>query len=95
MQDTEALLHEVADAEISCKKKKVIEVVGKAKSEPPPAEIIEKGLSAGMNHVGVLFERGKLLLPHVMMAIDAMTTGVKVLEADFPVGAQNKKLGVS
>jgi dimethylamine corrinoid protein len=37
------------------------------------ATLIEKGLSAGMNQVGVLFERGKLFLPHVMIAADAMT----------------------
>ena len=47
-----------------------------------------------MNQVGVLFERGKLFLPHVMMAADAMTSGVKLLEADMPSGAGTKKLGV-
>jgi dimethylamine corrinoid protein len=59
-----------------------------------PSEIIEKGLSAGMNEVGTLFERGKLFLPHVMMAADAMTAGVKALEADMPEESQSKKLGV-
>ncbi|AAM05810.1 TPA: dimethylamine corrinoid protein 3 [Methanosarcina acetivorans] len=93
MADIEGLLHEVADAVISCKKEKVLEAVEKARAEVPPEEIIEKGLSAGMNQVGVLFERGKLFLPHVMMAADAMTTGVKLLEADLPAGAE-KKLGV-
>jgi dimethylamine corrinoid protein len=72
----------------------VLEAVQKAKADVPPEEIIEKGLSAGMNQVGVLFERGKLFLPHVMMAADAMTAGVKLLEADLPAGAQEKKLGV-
>ncbi|WP_440948523.1 dimethylamine corrinoid protein MtbC [Methanosarcina sp. T3] len=94
MADIEGLLHEVADAVISCKKEKVLEAVLKARAEIPPEEIIEKGLSAGMNQVGVLFERGKLFLPHVMMAADAMTAGVKLLEADLPAGAQEKKLGV-
>ncbi|AKB28181.1 Dimethylamine methyltransferase corrinoid protein [Methanosarcina siciliae T4/M] len=93
MADNEGLLHEVADAVISCKKEKVLETVEKARAEVPPADIIEKGLSAGMNQVGVLFERGKLFLPHVMMAADAMTAGVKLLEADLPEGAE-KKLGV-
>jgi len=94
MADIEGLLHEVADAVISCKKEKVLEAVEKARAEIPPEEIIEKGLSAGMNQVGVLFERGKLFLPHVMMAADAMTAGVKLLEADLPEGAEGKKLGV-
>jgi dimethylamine corrinoid protein len=94
MADIEALLHEVADAVISCKKDKVLEAVEKAKVELPPEEIIEKGLSAGMNQVGVLFERGKLFLPHVMMAADAMTAGVKLLEENMPAGSQGKKLGI-
>ena len=94
MADTEGLLHEIADAVISCKKDKVLEAVKKAKTELPPEEIIEKGLSPGMNQVGVLFERGKLFLPHVMMAADAMSAGVKLLEENMPAGTQKKKLGV-
>ena len=94
MADTEALLSEVANAVISCKKDKVLEAVEKAKAELPPEEIIEKGLSAGMNQVGVLFERGKLFLPHVMIAADAMSAGVKLLEENMPEGSQEKKLGV-
>jgi dimethylamine corrinoid protein len=94
MADIEGLLHEVADAVISCKKEKVLEAVEKAKAEIPPEEIIEKGLSAGMNQVGVLFERGKLFLPHVMMAADAMTAGVKLLEEEMPAGTREKKLGI-
>jgi len=94
MADIEGLLHEVADAVISCKKEKVLEAVAKAKAELPPEEIIDKGLSAGMNQVGILFERGKLFLPHVMMAADAMTAGVKLLEENLPAGTQEKKLGI-
>ncbi|WP_413788526.1 B12-binding domain-containing protein, partial [Methanosarcina sp. UBA289] len=67
----EELLQELADAMISCKKDTVLAAVEKAKGELEPSEIIEKGLAAGMNEVGVLFERGKLFLPHVMMAADA------------------------
>ena len=93
MADIEGLLHEVADAVISCKKERVLEAVEKAKAEIPPEEIIEKGLSAGMNQVGVLFERGKLFLPHVMIAADAMTAGVKLLEEGMPAGTREKKLG--
>lgn len=94
MADAEALLGEVADAVISCKKDKVLEAVAKAKVKLPPEVIIEKGLSAGMNQVGVLFERGKLFLPHVMMAADSMTAGVKMLEEEMPAGTREKKLGV-
>ncbi|AKB71677.1 dimethylamine corrinoid protein MtbC [Methanosarcina mazei] len=94
MTSKEELLQELSEAIISCKKDAVLAAVEKAKQVMEPAEIIENGLAAGMNQVGVLFERGKLFLPHVMMAADAMTAGVKVLEADMPAGTETKKLGV-
>jgi corrinoid protein of di/trimethylamine methyltransferase len=94
MATKEELIQELSSAVISCKRDAVIAAVEKAKSVLEPSEIIDKGLSAGMNQVGALFERGKLFLPHVMMAADAMTAGVKVLEADLPEGSKSKKLGV-
>jgi dimethylamine corrinoid protein len=94
MASKEELIQELSDAIISCKKDAVLAAVEKAKEVMEPAEIIDKGLAAGMNEVGVLFERGKLFLPHVMMAADAMTAGVAVLEADMPEGSESKKLGV-
>ncbi|NLO31417.1 MAG: dimethylamine corrinoid protein 3, partial [Methanosarcina mazei] len=94
MTSEEELLQELSEAIIACKKDAVLGAVEKANQDMEPADIIEKGLAAGMNQVGVLFERGKLFLPHVMMAADAMTAGVKVLEADMPAGTGTKKLGV-
>ena len=91
----EEVLKELADAVISCKKDVVLAAVDKAKGEKiDPSEMIEKGLSAGMNEVGVLFERGKLFLPHVMMAADAMSAGVAALKDLMPEGASNSTLGV-
>ncbi|WP_207205291.1 B12-binding domain-containing protein, partial [Methanolobus psychrotolerans] len=91
----EELFKELSDAVITCKKDVVTAAVEKARSEGiPPAEIIEKGLAAGMNEVGILFERGKLFLPHVMMAAGAMEAGVNLLEADLPKDSVSKKLGV-
>lgn len=91
----EEMFKQLSDAIVSCKKDAVEAAVEKARSEGiPPAEIIDKGLAAGMNEVGVLFERGKLFLPHVMMAAGAMEAGVQLLEADMPTDAAKKKLGV-
>jgi dimethylamine corrinoid protein len=85
----------LSDAVVSCKKDAVEAAVEKARSEGiEPAEIIEKGLASGMNDVGIMFERGKLFLPHVMMAAGAMESGVKMLEADMPKDAAKKKLAV-
>ncbi len=91
----EEMFKELSDAIVSCKKDAVVASVEKARNEGiPPAEIIEKGLAAGMNEVGILFERGKLFLPHVMMAAGAMEAGVSLLEADMPKEEASKKLGV-
>lgn len=88
------MLQELAGAVITCKKDAVLAAVEKAKGELDPSEIIEKGLAAGMNEVGVLFERGKLFLPHVMMAADAMTAGVEALKDLMPEGSASSKMGV-
>ncbi|NYT18738.1 MAG: dimethylamine corrinoid protein 3 [Methanosarcinales archaeon] len=69
--------------------------VNKAKGQAPAVELIDNGLAAGMNEVGVLFERGKLFLPHVMMAADAMSAGVELLQDELASGeGAGKKLGV-
>ena len=88
------MLQELTAAVISCKKDAVLAAVEKAKGKLEPSEIIEKGLAAGMNQVGVLFERGKLFLPHVMMAADAMTAGVNSLKDLMPEGTTESKMGV-
>lgn len=89
------MLQELADAVVSCKKDVVLAAVEKAKGgKMDPSEIIEKGLAAGMNEVGVRFERGKLFLPHVMMAADAMNAGVAALKDLMPEKSSGSKMGV-
>ncbi|WP_445474368.1 methyltransferase cognate corrinoid protein [Methanococcoides methylutens] len=41
--------------------------------------LIQDGLTAGMNEVGVQFEQGTLFLPHLIAASDAMSAGIAVL----------------
>lgn len=57
-------------------------------------EVIEKGLSPGMQKVGDLFERGELFLPQVMMAADLMTRIVKSLQDKMPPEQNTKNQGV-
>jgi dimethylamine corrinoid protein len=91
---SEEMFKELSDAIVSCKKDVVEAAVEKAKGEGISApEIIEKGLAAGMNEVGIRFERGKLFLPHVMMAAGAMEAGVALLDAEMS-GQASQKLGV-
>jgi len=57
-------------------------------------EVIEKGLSPGMQKVGDLFERGELFLPQVMMAADLMTRIVQSLQDKMPPEQNTKNQGV-
>ncbi|MDD3042472.1 MAG: corrinoid protein [Methanosarcinaceae archaeon] len=59
-----------------------------------PVEIIEKGLSPGMQKVGDLFERGELFLPQVMMAANLMTGVVNSLQEKMPEGQSAEKQSV-
>ena len=84
---------ELFDAIVAYNKDRVLSAVEKARGEMTPHQIID-ALAAGMSEVGVRFERGKLFLPHVMVAADAMTAGVKLIEKDLPQGKDGKKAAV-
>lgn len=94
MADKKELLQELSAAVISCKTENVLKAVENARTEIPATEIIEKGLAPGMSEVGTLFERGKLFLPHVMMAAAAMTAGVDSLKDLLPQDTAGSKKGV-
>ncbi len=57
-----------------------------------PLEMIEKGLSEGIQKLGDLFDRGEVFLPHLIIASEAMTKGVKILEQAMPQDQIGKKL---
>jgi dimethylamine corrinoid protein len=79
------------DALLSVKKDRVLAAVERARTVMRPTEIID-ALAVGMQEVGVRFERGKMFLPHVISAADAMNAAVAVLEKDLPRGGAGKKL---
>lgn len=78
---------ELFDAIVAYNKDRVLAAVNSARTSMKPQEIID-ALALGMNEVGVRFERGKLFLPHVMVAADAMTAGVKLIESELEVGGK-------
>ena len=57
-----------------------------------PLEMIEQGLSEGIRKLGDLFDRGEVFLPHLIIASEAMTAAVKILEAALPEDQVGKKL---
>ena len=93
MTTAESARIELFDAIVAYNKDRVIAAVQNARPVLKPQEIIN-AMAKGMNEVGVRFERGKLFLPHVMVAADAMTAGVKLIEGDLPKGADGQSLGV-
>jgi trimethylamine corrinoid protein len=57
-----------------------------------PLDMIEKGLSEGIQKLGDLFDRGEVFLPHLIIASEAMTKAVSVLEHAMPKDQVGKKL---
>lgn len=59
-----------------------------------PAELIEDGYTAAMNEVGELFAKGKMFLPHVIAASEAMQGAIKTLMPELErTNAQTKSKG--
>jgi methyltransferase cognate corrinoid proteins, Methanosarcina family len=48
-----------------------------------PVEVIEFGFTAAMGDVGAQFEAGKLFLPHVLAASEAMNAGIAILKPEM------------
>jgi trimethylamine corrinoid protein len=56
-----------------------------------PVEMINGGFSEGIRKMGDLFDRGKVFLPTLIIASEAMTGAVKVLEGALPASEVGKK----
>jgi len=59
-----------------------------------PLEMINEGFTGGIRKMGDLFDRGEVFLPGLLIASEAMTAAVEILEAALPEDKQQKKLGV-
>ena len=75
------------DALISCKVPDIGKAVQEAHDAGMPADEIINTLGAAMSDVGVLFERGKLFLPHVLSAAAGMKNAMSTLDAELKAGA--------
>ena len=59
-----------------------------------PLEMINQGFTEGIRKMGDLFERGEVFLPGLIVASEAMTAAVKILEAALPAEKQERKKAV-
>ena len=75
------------DALVSCKVPDIAKAVEEAKAAGMPADEIINALGAAMSDVGVLFERGKLFLPHVLSAAAGMKNAMQTLDEELKAGA--------
>ncbi|MCL1811410.1 MAG: corrinoid protein [Methanomassiliicoccaceae archaeon] len=76
MADNKKALH---DAVIAYKVDGIKEAVDNARKAGMPAGEIIDAMGDGMTEVGILFERGKLFLPHVLSAAQGMKSAMEVL----------------
>ena len=75
------ILKNIADSLIAGDDAKIVEEVNQAIEEGIPAKsILDDGLIAGMNVVGVRFRKHDMFLPEVLLAARAMTAGVALLK---------------
>jgi trimethylamine corrinoid protein len=59
-----------------------------------PLDMINEGFTEGIRKMGDLFDRGEVFLPALIIASEAMTSAVEILEAALPEDKQQAKLGV-
>jgi len=87
-----ALYEQIIESLIEGQSKKVKELVEKAVEDGLAAkELLNNGLLAGMNEVGVLFKDGELFVPEVLVAAKAMNAGMEVLAPLLKEGDVQKK----
>ena len=79
MSNYEELAKALKDAIISCKVPDIQAAVNAAHEAGMPATEIIDAMGEGMSEVGVLFERGRLFLPHVLAAAAGMKNAMDIL----------------
>jgi corrinoid protein of di/trimethylamine methyltransferase len=78
------IMEELRQSVIDCDEEAAKKVAGKVlESKMDAYEAIVKGLSPAIKEVGDRFERGEAFLPQLIMAADAMTAAVGVLEKEI------------
>ena len=97
MADFENEKKALHDAMVAYKVPGILDAVEKARAAGMNANDIINAMGDGMTDVGVLFERGKLFLPHVLSAAAGMTKAMETLNKDLAAqgGAETKKKGVA
>ena len=84
------------DAMVAVKLPGIVDAVNKADAAGMAPTAIIDAMSAGMTEVGVLFQKGRLFLPHVLSAAAGMNKAMEILGPKLAAaGGNNDKLGVA
>lgn len=76
-----SVLEQISENLIKGKAKEVKELVEKAiKEKVNPADILNKGLLAGMSTIGERFKKNEVYVPEVLIAARAMKSGMEILK---------------
>lgn len=79
--DKDKFFTEISNAVVDMEEEEVRDLCKKALEENITAyETITKGLIAGMDRVGKLYEEGEYFLPEVLICSDAMNAGLDILK---------------
>ena len=91
MLPTNPLLRDVARAVTNIRFKEVTPAVIRAmQMKVPPLQIINEGLTCGMEIVSTLYSKRIYHLPEIMMASKIMEIGISLAEKEIPGGRGNK-----
>jgi dimethylamine corrinoid protein len=86
------LYKQLADSVVNMDEEKTIEISQQAISEKLDAyEAIDKGLSAGMERAGKLFDEEEYFVPELLLCSDAMYAGLDILKPHIETKANDKK----
>ena len=92
MTDFKNMEKNLHDAVVAYKVPGIQEAVENARKEGMSATAIIDAMGSGMSEVGVLFERGKLFLPHVLSAAAGMKAAMEVLGPELAAsGSESTK----
>jgi 5-methyltetrahydrofolate--homocysteine methyltransferase len=75
------MVKDIQEALLSGKKEEVEKLVAQAlASHVPTAQILNEGLIAGMERLGIMFKNNEVFIPEVLVAARAMNAGLAKLE---------------
>ena len=95
MSNYEAHEQALKAAIISCKVPDIQAAVKAAHEDGMPATEIIDAMGAAMSEVGVLFERGRLFLPHVLSAAAGMKNAMEILGPELEKNKDDSAKGAA